>query len=295
MKNSKSVTFGLFLTFLGVLTFSLTLPMTRLAITALDPSQVAIWRAIIAALLASTILLALKPPRPQGKQWAFVAACAAGTVFGFPLFTTLGMQSVTASHGAVVIGLLPLATAVCGVIIAGERPSALFWLSAVTGTALTVMFVLRQADGGRIEIGHTWLFLAVVTAAVGYAYGGLASRALKGWSVACWALVISLPILLPLGYMFTPPSVQTPPAAIAAFLYLAVFSQLIGFFAFYKGLALAGIARASQVQLLQLFMTIGFAATLFGEIWDSETVLFGFLVVTAVAIGTRARITLVAK
>lgn len=285
----RSLATGLGLTFLGVLAFSLTLPMTRLAITALDPPQVAVWRAIAAAVLATAILTTLRPPRPRGCEWAYVAACAAGTVFGFPLFTTFGMQSVTASHGAVVVGLLPLATAVCGVVIGGERPSAAFWISAVSGTVLTILFVVRQIEGG-VALGHIWLLLAVVAAAIGYAYGGLATRTVKGWSVACWALVVSLPILVPLGLLFPPPALDTPFVPLAAFLYLAVVSQLLGFFAFYRGLALAGIARASQIQLLQLFMTIGFAASFFGEAWDSETVIFGALVVVAVAVGTQSRI-----
>ncbi|MEP5762263.1 MAG: DMT family transporter [Litoreibacter sp.] len=285
----QSLATGLGLTFLGVLAFSLTLPMTRLAITALEPSQVAVWRAIVAAILATTILTILKPPRPQGREWAYVAACAAGTVFGFPIFTTFGMQSVTASHGAVVVGLLPLATAVCGVVIGGERPSVTFWISAFSGTMLTVLFVVRQTEG-ELVLGHVWLLLAVIAAAIGYAYGGLATRTVKGWSVACWALVISLPVLLPLGLLFLPPALDTPFAPLAAFLYLAVVSQLLGFFAFYRGLALAGIARASQIQLLQLFMTIGFAAMFFGEAWDNEAVVFGAVVVLAVAVGTQSRI-----
>lgn len=263
--------------------------MTRLAISAMEPAEVAIWRAIVAAALAIVVLLIFRPSRPIGRQWTYIVACAAGTVFGFPLFTTLGMQTVSASHGAVVVGLLPLATAVCGVVIGGERPSIVFWIAAFAGTILTLMFVLRQTEGG-LALGHIWLFLAVAAAAVGYAYGGLATRALKGWSVACWALVVSLPLLVPLGIFVAPPPLSTPPPALAAFAYLAIISQLVGFFAFYRGLALAGIARASQVQLLQLFLTIGFAAAFFGESWDAEVIVFGALVVAAVAIGTRARI-----
>ncbi|OBX20120.1 hypothetical protein A9995_05955 [Erythrobacter sp. QSSC1-22B] len=263
--------------------------MTRLAITALEPAQVALWRVLVAAALATTILVAFRPSRPQGGQWAYIAACAMGTVFGFPFFTTLGMQSVSASHGAVVVGLLPLATAVCGVVIGNERPSLVFWAAAVAGTVLTLVFVLRQAEEG-LAFGHVWLLLAIIAAAIGYAYGGLAARTLKGWSVACWALVVSLPILIPLGFLVPSPPLGTPIPALAAFAYLAVISQLVGFFAFYRGLALAGIARASQVQLLQLFLTIGFATTLFGETWDGEVITFGAFVIIAVAVGTRARI-----
>lgn len=280
---------GLALTFTGVLAFSLTLPMTRVAVAAIEPATVALWRAVMAAVAAALILAILRPPRPRGRQWILIALCAFGTVFGFPFFTTLGMQSVSASHGAVIVGLLPLATAVCGVAIGGERPSGLFWGAAVAGTALTVLFVMRQAEGG-VAIGHAWLGLAVVTAAIGYAHGGLAARALSGWSVACWALIVSLPLLVPLAFLVAPPAITARPEALGAFVYLALVSQLVGFFAFYRGLAMAGIARASQVQLLQLFLTIGFAATLFGEAWDAEAVLFGALVVVTVAVGTRARI-----
>ena len=288
-EEDERIGVGLALTLLGVATFSLTLPMTRVAVSALEPVTVALWRAIVAAAVAALVLLARRARRPAGREWGPIALCALGTVFGFPLFTTLAMQSVSASHGAVVVGLLPLATAVCGAAIGGERPSVAFWTAAVAGTALTLLFVLRQAEGG-IAIGHAWLGLAVLAASVGYAYGGVAARGRPGWSVACWALVIALPLLLPLALVVPPPALSSTPAALGAFLYLALCSQLLGFFAFYRGLALAGIARGSQVQLLQLFLTIGFAATLFGEAWDAEAVAFGALVVLCVALGTRARI-----
>lgn len=282
-------TVGLVLAFIGVLAFSLTLPMTRLAITALTPAQVAVWRAIYAAILGALILLVIRPPLPVRQHWMYLLICGLGTVFGFPLFSALGLQTVSASQGAVVIGLLPLGTAVCGAIVGGERPSVAFWLCAGAGALLTTIYVIRQSESG-IAVGHLWLLGAVVSASMGYAYGGLAARTLKGWAVSCWALVVSAPALIVLGFLVPSPSLATPWPALGAFAYLAAVSQLCGFFALYKGMAMAGIARASQVQLLQLFLTLIFAATFFGETWSHEALVFGVLVVLTVALGLRTRI-----
>lgn len=285
----RNTALGLCLAFLGVLAFSLTLPMTRVAIQALTAAQIAVWRALVAALLAGVILCVIRRPLPARRHGLALAMCAAGTVFGFPLFTALGLRTVTASEAAVVVGLLPLATAVCGVFVAAERPSTFFWLCACVGATLTTLFVLRQSEY-RVASGHAWLLCAVGSAAIGYAYGGLASRQLGGWVVACWVLVLSAPVLLVLGFFVPPPALNTPLTSLAAFVYLSVVSQLLGFFALYKGMALAGIARASQVQLLQVFLTIGFAATVFGESLSSEVLVFAAMVAVTVALGTRARI-----
>ena len=285
----RAVRTGLALGLLGVAAFSLTLPMARVALGEIDAASVAVWRGLVASFAAAAVLLALRPPRPRGRQWLVLAACAFGTVFGFPVFTTLAMRSVSASHGAVVVGLLPLATAVVGALVAGERPSTAFWLTSLLGTALTVAFVLRQATGG-LAVGHVHLGIAVVTAAIGYASGARLTRALPGWSVACWALVLASPVLAVAGLLVPPPSLAVGAEAFAAFLYLALVSQLGGFFVWYRGLALGGIARVSQVQLLQLFMTLGVAMLALGEPFDPEVLAFGGAVVASVAVGTRLRV-----
>lgn len=280
---------GLLYGFLGVAAFSLTLPMTSIAVPEFGAAQVIIWRGLMATFAAITILLALRPQRPVGVEWRHLALCAFGTVFGFPFFTTLAMQTVSASHGAVVIGLLPLATAIAGVLVSNERPSKGFWLASLLGTALTLTFVWRQAEGG-LAIGHVYMLLAVVTAGLGYAYGGRLARRLRGWVVACWSLVISLPVLLVAVSLNPSFPFDAAPQGLGALFYLALISQLGGFFAWYRGMALAGIARVSQVQLLQLFMTFGFAVLLLGEPWDAETIAFGAAVVATVWITTRLRI-----
>jgi len=290
---------GLLLAFIGVAAFSLTLPMTTIAVGTLDPLQVAVWRAILACITAAIIIFwdylrlgGTQFIRPRGRQWGALGLCALGVVFGFPVFTTLAMSEVSASHGAVVVGLLPLGTAMAGVAVTSERPSLAFWVVAVVGTALTVAFVVRQSGGlgGGIGIGHLYLLAAVVAASVGYAIGGQLAKLLAGWRVACWSLLVASPLLLGLAFIIPPIPMSTAIVPLSAFLYLALISQLFGFFAWYRGMAYAGVARASQVQLLQLFMTVAAAIVLLGEPFDPEVLFFGAAVVVCVAIGTRIRI-----
>lgn len=280
---------GLILGFLGVAAFSLTLPMTRIAVTGLDPSAVAIWRAVIAGLAALLVLAVLRPARPRGRQWALLAACAFGTVFGFPWFMSLAMLTVSASHGAVVVALLPIATAVVGVLIGHERPSIGFWLASLFGTVVTLAFVFRQTEGG-LEFGHVYLLLAVVAAGVGYGYGGLLSREIPGWVVACWSLVASLPLLTLITFLIPTPNWHQEAVVLGAVAYLALVSQFGAFFLWYRAMALAGITRASQVQLLQVFLTIVFAALMLGEAWDAEVFVFGALVAATVWMTMKQRV-----
>jgi drug/metabolite transporter (DMT)-like permease len=280
---------GLLYGLLGVAAFSLTLPMTRLAVSGFEASQVIVWRGLIASIASMLVLAVLRPPVPVRRHWKSIAFAALGTVFGFAVFMTLGMQTVSASHGAVVVGLLPLATAIAAVLINKERPSIPFWIAAVLGTAVTLTFVLRQAEG-TLSAGHGFLLLAVVLASVGYAFGGKAAKEIGGWQTTCWSLFIAFPILLVAVFFVPPLSFDAGPVPLGAFFYLALVSQFSGFFAWYRGLALAGVARVSQIQLLQLFMTVIAAVFLIGEKFDAEVVLFGALVVTIVWIGTKLRV-----
>jgi len=286
---ASNKTTGLTLAFLAVTAFSLTLPMTRLAVAELSPLSVAVWRGLIASFVALVLLILFRPERPGGRQWWRLVVCAFGTVFGFPIFTTLAMQTVSASHGAVVVALLPIATAGIGALISNERPTLSFWLAGLFGTAVTLVFVWRRADGG-IAFGHVYLILAVFTAGIGYAYGGFLARDIKGWVVACWSLVVSLPVLVVLT-VFTPPlNWHADVSTLGALFYLALISQLGGFFAWYRAMALAGITRTSQVQLLQLFLTVAFAIILLSESWDAEVIAFGTVVAMTVWLTTRLRI-----
>jgi len=281
---------GMWLGFVGVAVFSLTLPFTRIAVAELNPAFVAFGRAVVAAMCAIGMLRHLKASRPTMLQVRGLLITALGVVVGFPLFSSIAMHYVPAAHGAVVVGLLPLATALFGALRFGERPSPGFWIAALIGSVIVIAFALRQG-GGSFHPADFALFAAVFAAAMGYAEGGRLSQSMGGQQVICWALVLSLPVLLPvtiwLGWYY---GVDASPQAWGAFAYVSLFSMFIGFFFWYKGLALGGIARVGQVQLLQPFMTLVGAAVIVGEPLDASNLLFATAVIVVVAIGKRMSI-----
>ena len=271
----------------GVAAFSLTLPATRVAVAHLDPVFVGLGRAIVAAALAATALVAARTPRPVGRQWGGLAVVALGVVVGFPLLSAYAMRYVDASHGAVVIGLLPLATAAAGAWLAHERPSAGFWRWAALGSAVAVAFALWRG-GGAPHIADLLLVGAVGAAAIGYAEGARLARALGGWQVISWALVISAPFLaVPALLAFDLRTIHAPWSAWVGFAYVSIVSMYLGFFAWYRGLAQGGIAAVGQVQLLQPLMTIVASALLIGESLDAPTFVAAALVVASIAMGRR--------
>ncbi|MBL8698338.1 MAG: DMT family transporter [Alphaproteobacteria bacterium] len=272
----------------GVALFGLTLPFTRLAVAGLDPIFVALGRAVVAAALAAAMLRWHRTPFPGREHWPRLAVAALGVVVGFPIAATIAMTTVPASHGAVVLGLLPIGTALAGTLRGGERPSPAFWLCALAGSAVVTWFALREG-GGRFVAADLWLALAVACASIGYAEGAVVSRALGGWQTISWILVLSAPVLLlPVAVL----AWRTDPGAAGlsawiGFAYVSVFSMFVGFFAWYRGLALGGTARVGQIQLLQGFFTLVGAAAFAGERIGLEVVLFCVAVVAIVAIGRR--------
>ena len=271
----------------GVAIFSLTLPFTRLAVAELNPAFVAFGRAVVAALLSLGVLWYRRAPLPSKTQIRALLITSLGVVVGFPLFSSIAMQQVPAAHGAVVLGILPLATALFGAVRFGERPSIGFWLAAAAGSALVVGFALRQG-GGSLQLADLALLAAVVAAAMGYAEGGRLAQSMGGQQVICWALVLSLPLLLPvsfwLGWRY---GVTASLHSWLAFGYVSVFSMFIGFFFWYKGLALGGIARVGQVQLLQPFMSLLGACVIAGEALEARNLVFAGAVLAVVATGRR--------
>ncbi len=251
----------MWLGFIGVLIFSLTLPATRFAVEGFEPAWLAIARAVLAGVMGAGILFVTKQTRPQAHQLKSIAAIIAGVIFGFPFFTSVAMKTVDASHGAVVVGLLPMATAIVSAAVNQERLSRAFWVGSILGAAIVLGYALSQGRGA-LGWGDVCLLLAVASAAVGYAFGGKLSQELGGWQTIAWALLYSLPIMIaPLiyfswGFNFS----AVKPSAWLGFLYVSLFSQLIGFFFWYGGMAQAGVAKVSQVQLLQLFLTLIFSA-----------------------------------
>ncbi len=273
---------------LGVLAFSGTLPATRIAVGHLDPLFVGLGRALVAAALAALTLAATRTPVPAAALWPRLAIVALGVVVGWPVLSAYAMRLVPAAHGAVVSGLLPLATSLAGVWLAHERPSPRFWACALFGSAVVVVFALWEG-GGAVQPADLLLAGAVAAAAIGYAEGARLARIIGGWQVICWALVLSAPFLvIPVWNAFRPAMLSAPWTAWTGFAYVALVSMFLGFFAWYRGLALGGIAAVGQTQLLQPFLTILASALLLGERVDAATFLAAALVIAAIALGRKS-------
>lgn len=288
--SSRSST-GLGWCLLGTAAFSFTVPFTRVAVGGLDPLFIGAGRAVLAAVLAAAALLVTQQRLPPARQWLRLAVVAAGIVVGFPMLTSYALTNVPASHGAVVIALLPAATATMAVIRGHERPPAVFWALAGTGALATVGFAAAHGGGlGQLQWADLLLLGAVASAAVGYAEGGLLARELGAWQTVSWALLLAGPLMLAL----TAYSVLgQPPAASAlewaAFGYLGVVSMFLGFFAWYRGLAIGPMSRVSQVQLVQPVLTIAWAALLLGEALAWSTIVGGLVVMVCAGAAVRVR------
>ena len=310
--TAENVKAGLWLGLLGVIIFAVTLPMTKLAVGTLAQPQLSPWfitfgRAAVAGLLsilyltwqyqsAKDVNSTTKKTNqrvwklPSASEWGLLAFTACGVVVGFPLFLSLALQYVPSTHGAVVTGLMPLATAVIAAIWYKQRPSVGFWFFAVLGTVLVLSFMLlRSADAGgqfSMHLADIFLLLAMISGSLGYIGGARLTPSLGAERVICWVLVLSLPITVPL-------TLQTMPQHFSAiqvsswwaFAYVAVFSMWLGFFAWYRGLALGGAVRVSQVQLVQPFLSLLFAVPLLGEKIDLMTLGFALAVIATVFIG----------
>ncbi|MES2978567.1 MAG: DMT family transporter [Pseudomonadota bacterium] len=291
--TSKAAVRGLWLGLLGIVIFSVTLPMTRLAVGTPEAPQmsgvfIAMGRAAVAAALSAVYLLAVRAPRPARIHWPALAMISAGVVFGFPLLTSIAMRHVQAVHASVIVGILPLATAAVGALLHRQKPSAGFWACAALGSSLVVGFAILKSgsQGLAIHWADMLLLAAMLCAAVGYGYGARLAGQMPAEQVICWALVLSLPLTL-VGSLASWPATALNPSSWWAFGYLAVFSMWLGFFAWYRGLALGGTVRVSQVQLVQPFLSMLFAVPLLGEKLDLVTAGFGVAVIATVFLGKK--------
>jgi drug/metabolite transporter (DMT)-like permease len=288
--RANAETAGLWYGLLGVLGFSLTLPATRVAVAFLDPTVVGLGRALVAALLAAVLLAATRQRRPSREELGRLAIVAGGVILGFPLLSAWALRQVPSAHGAIVIGLLPLATALAAAIRVGERPSWQFWLAGLVGSAAVIGFA-ATTGAGSMQAADLALLGAVAAGALGYAEGGRLARTLGGWQVISWALVLAAPFIsIPVALAVWQHGLAAPPSAWLSFGYVAVVSQFLAFFAWYRGLALGGVARVSQLQLLQPFLTLVASALLLHEQVTLATMLVALVVVLAVAVGRKAPI-----
>ena len=289
---------GMLLGLIGVVIFSLTLPMTRIVVAEVNPILNGLGRALVAAIPAAALLAWRREKLPTWAQVKSLAVVALGVIVAFPVFSAWAMKTVPASHGAVVNGLQPLCVAIYAAWLSHERPSKAFWASAIAGSAIVVAFAL-QAGGGGLQAGDLLMLVAVGIGALGYAEGARLARQMGGWQVICWALVLCAPfLLLPVGWLawaqlFGSHATHPEPLALKtwlAFGYVTLFSQFIGFFAWYAGLAMGGIARVGQVQLLQIFFTMALSALFFGEHVSASTWLYAAAVIVTVVLGRKATV-----
>ncbi len=278
---------------LGVVAFSFTVPFTRVAAhDGLSPLFIGSGRAVAAATLAAVALAVTRQSWPSGGQWLRLAVVAGGVVVGFPLLTSYALTQSPASHGAVVIGLLPAATAVMAVLRGRERAPVPFWLSAALGAAAVIAFAALQNGGlGSLHRADLLLFGAVLAAAAGYAEGGLLARELGSWQTVSWALLLAAPLML---VLTTVAVAQEPPQGTAAqwwaFAYLSVVSMYLGFFAWYRGLAIGPMTTVSQVQLIQPVLSITWATLLLSEQLTWATAVGGLVVILCARTAVRTRL-----
>ena len=280
----------LFLGFLGVLAFSFTLPATRVAVDGLDATFVGIGRTVAAAALAAAYLAWRREPLPTRDQVRRLALVALGVVLGWPLLSALALRDLPSAEAAVIAGLLPAATAVAAVARAGERPSRGFWVASAAGLVAVLAFAASQGAG--VPRGGDWLVLAAVAlASLGYAEGAVLTPEMGGRRVISWALVLALPVTLPVTALTMAGGVgEGNSADWLCFAYVAIISQFLGFFPWYAGLARGGVAKIGQTQLAQPLLTLVWSAFLLGESIEAATLVAATGVVFSVAATQRARV-----
>ena len=282
---------GLLLGFLGMCLFAGTLPATRLAVAGFDPWFLTIARAAIAGASGLIVLIVRRRRLPPRALWLEMLAAAICTVVGFPLFAALAMMTVPASHGGVVLGILPLATAAAAAIFAHERPSFGFWLASAAGALLVLTFVWRRNADGTFSAGDLFLLCTVISGALGYTFSGRLAARLPGWEVISWQVVMFLPLAALAMILLWPTDIANLPVSSWAGLgYVGFVSQYTAFFVFNAALAIGGIARVGQVMLLQPFVIVALALPVNGEPINVETLLFAAAVVATVLIGQRMRV-----
>ena len=288
--ESKWVTPGVVSGALGVLAFSLSLPLTKVAVAELDPVVVAAGRALLAAMLAMGALWRFDRRIPSASLLWRAGIVALGVVVGFPLLSSVAMQKLPAGHGAVLVALSPLATAALGVLRGKERVPVAFWVAGVVGAGAVTTYALLRG-GGQLVQEDLLVLLAVALVSVGYAEGGLLARELGGWRTIAWALVVSVPVLVPvLVWRLHAVGAHAGVWAWASFVYLGAVSMFLGFVAYYRGLAHGGVARISQLQLAQAPLTFCWSAVLLGEPITPGMMAVTGVVVASIGVGQRARL-----
>ncbi|WP_405698398.1 DMT family transporter [Streptomyces coelicoflavus] len=281
--------FGTVQAALGVVAFSLTFPATAWGLEGFGPWSLIAVRSILAAAVAGACLLALRVAPPERRHWLGLAVVGAGVVLGFPLLTTLALQTSTTAHAAVVVGLLPLTTALLSALRIGTRPSRTFWIAALAGAAAVIAFTVQQS-GGALTSADAYLFAALLVCAAGYTEGGRLARVMPGWQVIGWALVLCLPVTVPMAAVaLSYEPVQLTTHSVTGLLWVAIGSQFLGLVVWYRGMAAIGIPKASQLQLAQPLLTLVWSVLLLGEHLTVAAPLTAAAVLVCIAVTQRAR------
>ncbi|GAA3506656.1 DMT family transporter [Streptomyces prasinosporus] len=281
--------FGTLQAALGVVAFSLTFPATAWGLEGFGPWSLVAVRSVLAAVIAGGCLLALRVPLPARRHWPGLAVVAAGVVLGFPMLTTLALRTSTTAHAAVVVGLLPLTTALFSSLRTGSRPSRTFWAAALAGAAAVVAFTVQQS-GGALTTADLYLFGALLICAAGYTEGGRLAGAMPGWQVIGWALVLCLPLTVPVAVAaLTAEPVQLTAHSVTGLLWVAAGSQFLGLIVWYRGMAAVGIPKASQLQLAQPLLTLFWSVFLLGEHLPLAAPVTAVAVLVCIAVTQRAR------
>ncbi|WP_110945935.1 DMT family transporter [Streptomyces avicenniae] len=274
---------------LGVLSFSFSFPGTVWALEGFGPWSATGVRGVLAAALALAALLLTRAPLPARSDRAALAVVAGGCAIGFPLLTTLALQTSSTAHSAVVIGALPMATACISALRTGRRPSKVFWAAAGTGAATVIAFTLSQ-NHGRPSLADLYLFAALLVCAAGYAEGGRLSARMPGWHVIAWGVTLAAPVNLLVSVVALPQEpVHLTAQAVGGMAYIAAVSQFGGFVVWYKGMGLIGVVRASQLQLAQPLLTLVWAVLLLGERLTATVPLTAAVVLACIVVTQRAR------
>ncbi|MET7512452.1 DMT family transporter [Streptomyces sp. NPDC005480] len=285
----KAIRGGTVLAALGVTAFSLTFPATAWGLEGFGPWSLVTVRSVLAAVIAGSCLLALRVPVPQRRHWASLAVVGAGVVLGFPLLTTLALETATTAHSAVVVGLLPLTTALLSALRTGARPSRGFWIAACAGAAAVIAFTVQQS-GGTLTTADLYLFGALLICAAGYTEGGRLARIMPGWQVIAWALVMCLPLAVAGAVVaLSHEPLHLTGHAVAGLLWVAVGSQFLGLVVWYRGMAVIGIPKASQLQLAQPLLTLVWSVFLLGEHLSPAAPLTAAAVLVCIAVTQRSR------
>ncbi|AJT68267.1 hypothetical protein T261_6657 [Streptomyces lydicus] len=287
--RATTSTRGVLLAALGVASFSLTFPATAWALDGMHPWTVVMLRSVLAAVLGGGALLALRVRVPERRHWAGIAVVAGGVVLGFPLLTTLALQTSTTSHAAVVVGLLPLTTAAYSAVRTGARPSRTFWTASLAGAVIVIGFAVQQS-GGAPDTGDLFLFAALLVCAAGYAEGGRLARHLPGWQVIGWALVLALPITATgAAFALSAEPLRLTGHAVGGLLWLGLGPSFLGMVVWYRGMAAIGVSRASQLQLAQPLLTLVWSVLLLGEQLPPAAPIAAVAVLVCIAVTQRTR------